>query len=67
MVYIYVALGGDLEKNPGLQDLKFFYGLKQTLILQELDFLKSMCRLKGHLFIQFMLDLVHAYNSMGEN
>ena len=60
-------LGGDLEKNPGLQDLKFFYGLKQTLIFQDLDFLKSRCRLKGHLFIQFMLDLVHAYNSMGEN
>ena len=39
-------LGGDLEKNPGLQDLKFFYGLKQTLIFQELDFLKSRCRLK---------------------
>ena len=59
--------GINLEKKSSLQDLKFFYGLKQTLIFQDLDFLKSRCRLKGHLFIQFMLDLVHAYNSMGEN
>jgi hypothetical protein len=27
-------LGGDLEKNPGLKDLKFFYCLKQTLIFR---------------------------------
>ena len=39
--------GGDLEKNPGFQDLKFFYGLKQTLISQDLDFQKSRSRLKG--------------------
>ena len=42
-------LGGDLEKNPGLQDLKFFLGLKQTFISQDFDFQKSRCRLKGRL------------------
>ena len=42
-------LGGDLEKNPGLQDLKFFQGLKLTVIFQDLDFQKSRCRLKGRL------------------
>ena len=44
MVYLAFFL---LGKNPGLQDLKFFYGLKQTLISQDLDFQKSRCRLKG--------------------
>ena len=38
---------GVLKKKSVLQDLKFFQGLKQTLISQDLDFQKSMCRLKG--------------------
>ena len=42
-------LGRDLEKSPGLQDLKFFFGLKQTLISEDLDFQKSRCRLKGRM------------------
>ena len=35
------------ENNSVLQDLKFFSGLKQTLISQDLDFQKSRCRLNG--------------------
>jgi hypothetical protein len=34
------------KKNPDMQDLKIFYGLKQTLISQDLDFQKSRCRFK---------------------
>ena len=39
--------GDKLKKNPGLQDLKFFFGLKHKLIFQDLDFQKLKCRLKG--------------------
>ena len=35
-------LGGDLEKNLGLQDLKFF-----LMFEEDLDFQKLRCRLKG--------------------
>ena len=42
--------GDKLKKNPGVQDLKFFQGLKQTLISQDLDFQKSRFRLKGRLY-----------------
>ena len=38
--------GDKLKKNPCLQDLKFFYGLKQKLINQDFDFQKSRCRFK---------------------
>ena len=38
------------EKNPGVQNLKFFKGLKQTLIPQGLDFQKLRCRLKGRIY-----------------
>ena len=41
--------GDKLKKNSGVQDLKFFQGLKQTLNFQDLDFQKSRCRLKGRL------------------
>ena len=34
-----------------MQNLKFFLGLKQTLIFQDLDFQKSKCRLKGWVLI----------------
>ena len=36
-----------LKENHGLQNLKFFYGLKLILISQ---YVKSWCRLKGRLF-----------------
>ena len=35
------------EKNPGLQDLTFYCGLKQTFLSQHLDFQKLRCILKG--------------------
>ena len=37
----------NLKINQGLEDLKFSKGLKQALVSQNLDFLKSGCRLKG--------------------
>ena len=45
-VHLAFFLDGDLEKNPGLQDLKFFCCLKQIWISEDLDFQKSRCRLK---------------------
>ena len=39
--------GGHLEKKSGLQDLNFFWGVKETSIFQDLNFQKSRCRLKG--------------------
>ena len=36
-----------MKKNPGLQDLTFFCGLKQTFLSQHLDFQKLRCILKG--------------------
>ena len=47
-------LGGDLEKSPGLQDLKFFYGLKQTLIFEDLDFQKSKLLIIGLIFFSLL-------------
>ena len=41
------------KKNPGALDLNFFWGLKQTLISQDLDFQKSSCRLKGRMYEEF--------------
>ena len=41
---------GELKKNSGVQELKFFWGLKETLIYQDLDFQKLRCRLNGRLF-----------------
>ena len=38
-----------VKKITGVQDLKFFQGLKQTVISQDIDFQKSRCRLKGRL------------------
>ena len=40
-------LGGDRKKNPDLKDLKSFTGLKQTLILQDLDFKTLIFRNQG--------------------
>ena len=45
----------NLKKNQGLQNLKFFQGLKQTMISQDLDFQKSGCRLKGRHDVALLL------------
>ena len=44
-----------LKKDPGVQELKFFYGLKQTLISRDLD-LQNFMKKNGMILTTFDIE-----------